>query len=87
MSLRSLKLLLLFVLLAGFSRADEVDRAVNQVMQQYKMPGAAVAVMRDGKIMRAQGYGLANVELNVPVRPEQSFNPDRWVRNSPPPRS
>jgi len=73
MSFRSLKFLLLLVLLAGFSRGDEVDRAVNQIMQQYKMPGAAVAVMRDGKIMRAQGYGLANVELNVPVRPETIF--------------
>ena len=29
--------------------------------------------MRDGKIVRAQGYGLANVELNVPVRPETIF--------------
>ena len=77
MSLRSPKLLLLFVLLAGSSRADEVDRAVNQIMQQYKMPGAAVAVMRDGKIMRAQGYGLANVELNAAARNHLSIGLDR----------
>jgi CubicO group peptidase (beta-lactamase class C family) len=73
MPFRPLKLLWLLALSASFAHADEVDRAVNQIMQQYKMPGAAVAVMRDGKIVRAQAYGLANVELNVPVRPETIF--------------
>lgn len=61
------------LLLASCLRADEVDRAVQDIMQQYKIPGLALAVMRDGKVVRAQGYGLANVELNVPVRPETIF--------------
>jgi CubicO group peptidase (beta-lactamase class C family) len=70
---RPKKLLAVLVLLASFAHADEVDHAVNHIMQQYKMPGAAIAVMREGKIVRAQGYGLANVELNVPVHPETIF--------------
>ena len=73
MPFRQRKILAVLVLLASLAHADEVDRAVNQIMQQYKMPGSALAVMRDGKIVRAQGYGLANVELNVPVRPETIF--------------
>ncbi len=37
-------------------------------------PGAAVAVMRDGRILHEQGYGLANLEYDVPVTPETVFN-------------
>ena len=73
MSFRQLKPLALLVLFASFAHADVVDRAVKETMQRYRMPGAALAVMRDGRIVRVQGYGLANVELNVPVRPETIF--------------
>lgn len=36
-------------------------------------PGAAVLVVRDGRTLLRKGYGLANVELGVPIRPEMSF--------------
>ncbi|MCL4861940.1 MAG: beta-lactamase family protein [Caldilineaceae bacterium] len=36
-------------------------------------PGAAVIVVRDGDIILRKGYGLANVELGVPVQPEMVF--------------
>jgi D-alanyl-D-alanine carboxypeptidase len=36
-------------------------------------PGAAVIVVRDGVTIFRKGYGLANVELGVPIRPEMSF--------------
>jgi len=36
-------------------------------------PGAAVIVLRDGKPILRKGYGLANVELSVPVAPEMVF--------------
>ena len=42
-------------------------------MHSEKIPGLALAVMRDGKIVKAQGYGLSNVEHNVPVKPETIF--------------
>ncbi len=29
--------------------------------------------MRDGQIVKAQGYGFSNVELQVPVKPETVF--------------
>lgn len=52
---------------------DEVDRAVQDVMRWKKTPGVALAVIRDGKVIRTQGYGFANLELQVPVRPETIF--------------
>jgi CubicO group peptidase (beta-lactamase class C family) len=35
--------------------------------------GAAVLLARDGKVLLRKGYGLANVELGVPVTPETKF--------------
>ena len=32
-----------------------------------------MAVVKDGKIVKAEGYGIANIELNVPVRPDTVF--------------
>jgi len=36
-------------------------------------PGAAVVVIHDGKILHKKGYGLANLELEVPVTPKTKF--------------
>ena len=51
----------------------KVDAAVEAQRQAQKIPGVSLAVCRDGKIVKAAGYGLANVELDVPVRPETIF--------------
>lgn len=42
-------------------------------MQRQHIPGLALLVVRGGKIVRAEGFGLANVELQVPVKPETIF--------------
>jgi CubicO group peptidase (beta-lactamase class C family) len=55
------------------STADQVDEYVHAEMQRQHIPGLSLLVARDGKIVRAQGYGLANVELQVPVKPETVF--------------
>jgi CubicO group peptidase (beta-lactamase class C family) len=52
-------------------RADEV---VREQMREQKIPGVSLAVLRDGKIIKASGYGLANLELNVPVTAESVFH-------------
>jgi CubicO group peptidase (beta-lactamase class C family) len=42
-------------------------------MLKQHIPGVSLAVVKDGKIIKAEGYGLANLELNVPARPETVF--------------
>src|SRR5258708_5226017 len=37
-------------------------------------PGCAVGVYRDGKMVYSKGYGLANLEENVPVTPQSVFD-------------
>lgn len=50
-----------------------VDRFVASEMTRQKIPGAAVAIVRDGVPVKSQGYGLANVEHQVPVTPQTIF--------------
>src|SRR6267142_1943207 len=37
-------------------------------------PGCALAAARDGKLLYAKGYGLANIEENVPITPQTVFD-------------
>src|SRR5450432_4157786 len=53
--------------------ADEVAQYVHAEMDRQKIPGLALLVARNGKPLRTEGYGLANVELSVPVKPETLF--------------
>jgi CubicO group peptidase (beta-lactamase class C family) len=52
---------------------DAVDDYVHAEMAKQHVPGLALLVSRGGTIIRAQGYGLASVELQVPVKPETIF--------------
>jgi D-alanyl-D-alanine carboxypeptidase len=61
------------LLAPGIAVADQVDDYVKAQMQEHRIPGVALNVIRDGKSIKAAGYGLANVELNVAVTPETVF--------------
>lgn len=55
------------------ARADKIDDFVKAEMQKQNVPAVSLAVIKDGKIIKVEGYGLANVELNVPARPETVY--------------
>jgi len=52
--------------------ASQIDKLLTGV---YKPdgPGAAVLVKKHGQVILRKGYGLANLELNVPVEPDMIF--------------
>jgi CubicO group peptidase (beta-lactamase class C family) len=58
---------------AQISPSDRVDDYIRSQLAEQHIPGIALGVYQDGKIIKSQGYGLANVELNVPVKPETIF--------------
>jgi CubicO group peptidase (beta-lactamase class C family) len=60
-------------LVSASARADKVDDFVRAEMREQKIPGLSIAVVQDGKVVKAQGYGLANVELNVAATPETIY--------------
>jgi CubicO group peptidase (beta-lactamase class C family) len=73
LSILTLGLILSTPLTAANSQADEVTRSVRAEMERQHIPGLALLVTRKGRTIRAEGYGLANIELSVPVKPETIF--------------
>lgn len=66
-------ILVSILVLARPAHADAVDDIVQAAMQRSHTPGLSLVVVRDGRIERSQGYGLANVEHKVPVTPQTVF--------------
>ncbi len=50
-----------------------IDRYVSAEMSRQHIPGLQVGIYSRGKILLSKGYGLCNVELDVPVKPETVF--------------
>jgi D-alanyl-D-alanine carboxypeptidase len=61
------------VLPALWARADLVDEYVQKQMRQLRLPGVAVAIIRDGQPSDIRTYGVANLENDVPVTPQTVF--------------
>lgn len=53
--------------------SDTIDRFVAAEMARLHIPGVALAVVRGGKVIRAQGYGAADLEHGIPVTPQTVF--------------
>lgn len=60
---------------AGRSQQDnpEIDRAAQDALASFNIPGAAVVAMQDGQVIYAKAYGYANLERRTPLVPEQTF--------------
>ncbi len=58
---------------SAVDEAGKVDAYVRSEMQRERIPGLALGVYRDGKIVKAEGYGMANLEWEVPVKPDTIF--------------
>ena len=64
-----------FILISTVSvtRADATDDYVHRQMEEKKIPGLALAVIRDGRVVKEAAYGKASLELNVPMTLDTSF--------------
>jgi CubicO group peptidase (beta-lactamase class C family) len=49
------------------------DQTIREFMTKLSIPGGAVAVMRDGKLIYARGFGYADVANKTPVQPDALF--------------
>lgn len=66
-SLRSAVMILFVSFLAGTIRAQglsdhELDSLVQKTMKTFNVPGIAVAVLKDGKVVHMQGYGTRSLK-------------------------
>jgi CubicO group peptidase (beta-lactamase class C family) len=55
------------------STGSQIDAAFKE-WDSSTTPGASVAVIDKGKIVFAKGYGIANLEYGVPIKPETIFH-------------
>lgn len=64
------------------TRAGEADVAIaarlatrfDSLRRAQRIPGLAVVILRDTTVVLARGFGLADVERQMPVTPETPFN-------------
>jgi CubicO group peptidase (beta-lactamase class C family) len=55
---------------------NEITERVDALFSQWDKedsPGAAIGVFKDGRIIYARGYGMANLEYNIPNTPQTVF--------------
>ncbi|HEY2414221.1 MAG TPA: serine hydrolase domain-containing protein [Pirellulaceae bacterium] len=83
---RLLRLVAIWLIFAVNAAADEVsvsgiertectslDEWMKSFLTEHKIPGGSLAVMRDGKLVYARGFGWADREAKTPVRPDSLF--------------
>lgn len=57
--------------------AETIEDKIDQLFipwDKNDSPGAAVAVVRDGKIVYKKGYGIANLEYDIPITAKTVFH-------------
>src|SRR5208337_463999 len=64
---------LIVILTTSRLLADSVDDYIREQMNARHLPGVVLVVLRDGKVIKQQSYGLANIELSVPTSKDSVF--------------
>jgi len=52
---------------------DDVEQVILREMERGRLPGVAVALVKDDDIVWSKGYGLADLEAGLPVTPGTVF--------------
>ncbi len=52
---------------------EAFDKNVTALLKKYNIPGASIAVAKNGKLILARGYGYADFEAKQPMQPDSMF--------------
>jgi len=76
--LRSVLILLCCLLLLHPVQAQmsskQIDQLVENALTRFNVAGAAVGIVKDGRIIHAKGYGVRSVENQTPVDAHTNFD-------------
>ncbi|WP_379087799.1 serine hydrolase domain-containing protein [Pedobacter sp. UC225_65] len=67
------KLFLVAALFSGFGlqaqvlTSKQIDSVAEKTLSTFNVPGVAVAVIKDGKVIHAKGYGVRSIKTNLKV--------------------
>ena len=51
-----------------------LEQYVNTSMKEWKVPGASVAIVKDGSVVYMKGFGVRDIRTNQPVTPDTLFD-------------
>jgi D-alanyl-D-alanine carboxypeptidase len=68
----SLAAAIFWALLVSAQR-DPVDDYVRAQLKARNLPGVSVAIVKDGRLVKSGGYGLASLELDAPATPQTVY--------------
>ena len=76
----SQKLIILLFMFSPFMAINQISpeqfRKVDEIFQKWDkpdMPGCALAIVHKGKIIYKKGYGMADLEHDIPIQPNSIF--------------
>ena len=52
---------------------QRLSEFINEAMQEWKVPGLAIAIIKDSQIIFCEGFGKRDVEQNLSVTPQTLF--------------
>jgi CubicO group peptidase (beta-lactamase class C family) len=58
---------------SSFDGAERMEKTISDFLRRYQIKGASVAVTKDGRLVYAKGFGLANEETGEKVDPNHTF--------------
>ncbi|WP_426295650.1 serine hydrolase domain-containing protein [Dyadobacter endophyticus] len=70
---KRLFLILSFLVVVFHVHADDLDDFIRGQMQKRRIPGLSLAIIQDGKILKAQAYGFIDKDGKVPVTTNTLF--------------
>jgi CubicO group peptidase (beta-lactamase class C family) len=50
-----------------------LDQFITERMEEWKVPGLAISVIQDGRLVYSKGFGFRDIEQNLPVTPQTLF--------------
>lgn len=61
------------LLAVSAAAAQDVDAVVERARQAFDVPGVAVAIVKDGRVVVSKGYGVRELGHPAPVTPQSLF--------------
>lgn len=56
-------------------QSDSLQRYIQTAMNAWRIPAVAVCIVKDGRIVHQQAYGIANLRTKQPVNTKTVFAP------------
>ena len=54
--------------------AQKIESTMPGVLDKYSVPGAAIALIREGKVVWSKGFGFADLSARIPITTDTEFN-------------